>query len=245
MGLVSCCPVQTFLPGHQIVATGTGSPAQLCRTLGFEFTDKSLLVHALTHSSVENLADTNNYERLEFLGDRVLGLVVCDFLMRSYPFEDEGALSRRLSGLVDLDTLSSVASSIELENYIIHGGGTSLNVSIMADVMEAIFGAIYCDGGLEQARYVIEKLICTLADEVKFPPTDSKTALQEWAQGEKLGLPYYKEVARSGPDHQPVFSIEVFVEGWTTCLGKGSSKRSAEQAAAAMMLKRVRTNLND
>ena len=188
---------------------------------------------------------TKSNERLEFLGDRVLGLVVCDFLMRSYPVEDEGALSRRLSGLVDRDTLSSVASSIELENYIIHGGGTSLNGSIKADVMEAIFGAIYCDGGLEQARYIIEKLICTLADEVKFPPTDSKTALQEWAQGEKLGLPYYKEVARSGPDHQPVFSVEVFVEGWTTCLGEGSSKRSAEQAAAAMMLKRVRTNFND
>lgn len=224
---------------------GAGCPTHLCRTLGFEFTDKSLLMHALTHASAENFADTKTYERLEFLGDRVLGLVVCDFLMRTYPSEDEGALSRRLSGLVDRTTLSSVASSIELENYIIHGGGTSLNDSIKADVVEAIFGAIYCDGGIEQARPVIENLICTLADGVRSPPTDSKTALQEWAQGGKLGLPSYKEIDRAGPDHQPVFSVEVFVEGCNTCIGKGSSKRSAEQAAAAIMLKRVKANLND
>ena len=227
------------------MATGAGSPVELCRKIGFEFSDKSLLTNALTHASAENFADSNTYERLEFLGDRVLGLVVCDFLMRTYPFEDEGALSRRLSGLVDRSTLSSVASSIELEHYIIHGIGTSLNDSIKADVMEAIFGAIYRDGGLEQARLIIENLICTLADEVKSPPTDSKTALQEWAQGGGLALPYYKEVDRTGPDHQPVFSVEVFVEGWDACIGSGSSKRSAEQAAAAMMLKRVKANSND
>ncbi len=223
---------------------GKGSPTQLCRAIGFDFNDTSLLTHALTHASVENLSNTNTYERLEFLGDRVLGLVVCDFLMRTYPFEDEGELSRRLSGLVDRNTLSSVASSIGLENYIIHGVGTSLNDSIKADVMEAIFGAIYRDGGIEQARHVIEKLICTLADEVKAPPTDPKTALQEWAQGKKLGLPYYKEVDRSGPDHQPVFSVQVFVEGWNNCMGEGSSKRSAEQTAAAMMLKRIKEKSN-
>ena len=146
------------------MATGAVSPVELCRKIGFEFTDESLLTNALTHASAENFADFNTYERLEFLGDRVLGLVVCDFLMRTYPFEDEGALSRRLSGLVDRSTLSSVASSIELEHYIIHGIGTSLNDSIKADVMEAIFGAIYRDGGLEQARLIIENLICTLAN---------------------------------------------------------------------------------
>ena len=224
---------------------GTCSPTQLCRALGFKFTDQSLLTRALTHASIENLAETKTYERLEFLGDRVLGLVVCDFLMRTYPSEDEGALSRRLSGLVDRTTLSSVASSIELENYIIHGSGTSLNDSIKADVIEAVFGAIYRDGGLEQARPVIENLICTLANEVRSPPTDSKTALQEWAQGGKLGLPYYKEVRRLGPDHQPIFLVEVFVEGCDSCIGKGSSKRSAEQAAAAMMLESVKEDLND
>ena len=221
-----------------------GSPAQLCRTLGFEFANQSLLTRALTHASVENLADTTTYERLEFLGDRVLGLVVCDFLMRTYPLEDEGALSRRLSGLVDCTTLASVASSIELEKYIIHGSGTSLNNSIKADVMEAIFGAIYRDGGLERTRPVIETLICRLADEVGSPPTDSKTALQEWAQGGKLGLPHYQEVGRVGPDHQPVFSVEVSVEGCVTCIGKGSSKRSAEQAAAAVMLEGVKADSN-
>ena len=221
---------------------GVGNSNQLCATLGFEFADKSLLTNALTHASIENFADSNTYERLEFLGDRVLGLVVCDFLMRTYPFEDEGALSRRLSGLVDRTTLATVASSIGLESYIIHGSGTLLNDSIKADVMEAIFGAIYSDGGLEKVRIVIEKLICTRSKELRSPPTDAKTALQEWAQGTKLGLPFYKEVDRSGPDHQPIFSVEVFVEGFNSCLGKGSSKRLAEQDAAASMLQRVKKN---
>ncbi|NKB20881.1 MAG: ribonuclease III [Alphaproteobacteria bacterium] len=207
--------------------------------LGVKFADQSLLIRALTHASVENTPDTKTYERLEFLGDRVLGLVVCDFLMRTYQSEDEGALSRRLSGLVDRATLASVASSIELDDYIIHGGGTSLNDSIQADVMESLFGAIYRDGGLEKVRPVIEKLICALADEVTSPPTDSKTALQEWAQGRKLGLPQYREVGREGPDHQPVFSVEVSVDGGETCIAQGSSKRAAEQAAAAMMLEAV------
>ncbi len=223
---------------------GVRSPTQLCRTLGVEFADLSLLTRALTHASIENSSDTNTYERLEFLGDRVLGLVVCDFLMRSYPAEDEGALSRRLSGLVDRTTLAAVASSIDLEDYIIHGGGTSLNDSIQADVMEALFGALYRDGGLEKARPVIEELICTLADEVRSPPTDSKTALQEWAQGRKLGLPSYREIGRSGPDHQPVFSVEVSVEGIESCVADGTSKRSAEQAAAENMLAKVKAQSN-
>lgn len=222
------------------MAEGVRSPAQLCRILGYEFADQTILTRALTHASIENTPDTKTYERLEFLGDRVLDLVVCDFLTRTYPAEDEGALSRRLSGLVDRTTLASVASSIELEDYIIHGGGTSLNDSIKADVMEAIFAAIYRDGGLEQARPVIEKLICSLADEVRSPPTDSKTALQEWVQGQKRGLPHYKEVGREGPDHQPIFSVEVSVEGHASCIAQGSSKRAAEQAAAAKMLETVK-----
>ena len=220
---------------------GVRSPVQLCRIISYDFADPSFLIRALTHASIENTPDTKTYERLEFLGDRVLGLVVCDFLMRTYPSEDEGALSRRLSGLVDRTTLASVAASIELEDFIIHGGGTSLNDSIKADVMESIFGAIYRDGGLEQARPVIEKLICTLADEVTSPPTDSKTALQEWAQGLKLGLPQYKEVGRDGPDHQPTFSVEVAIEDHGACVAQGSSKRMAEQAAAAKMLEAIGT----
>lgn len=215
---------------------GRRSPAHLCHAIGVEFADQAMLVQALTHASAENFADIKTYERLEFLGDRVLGLVVCDFLMRTYPSEDEGSLSRRLSGLVDRATLASVASSIELDNYIIHGSGTDLNTSIQADVMEAIFGAIYLDGGIEQSRPVIERLVCTRGDELSCPPTDSKTALQEWAQGRKLGVPHYEEVDRDGPDHQPIFSVEVSIEGFDACVAQGSSKRAAEQAAATQLL---------
>lgn len=215
-----------------------------CRTIGYEFSNKSLLIRALTHASAEKSIDTGTYERLEFLGDRVLGLVVSDFLMCQYPTEDEGQLSRRLSLLVDRSTLASVSKNIELQDYIIYGGGTKLNESIQADVMEAIFGAIYLDGGLENAKKVIEALLCTLAEKVKTPPIDSKTALQEWAQRKKLRLPVYTEIGREGPDHQPVFIIEVSLDGCDTKIAKGPSKRIAEQAAAKKLLLSVRSNQN-
>jgi len=166
-------------------------------------------------------------------------------LMRTYTLEDEGALSRRLSGLVDRSTLATVAKSIEMEDYIIYGAGTRLNESILADVIEALFGAVYRDGGLEKARPVIEELVCSLAEEVQAPPTDSKTTLQEWAQGQKLGLPVYREIGRDGPDHQPVFSVEVVVTGLDPCQANGSSKRNAEQAAAAEMLKKISASEDD
>tara|TARA_Y100001936_G_scaffold242394_1_gene279601 strand:- start:13852 stop:14535 length:684 start_codon:yes stop_codon:yes gene_type:complete len=227
------------------VSQGRRSPENLCRVIGYEFDDQSLLMRALTHASVDNTTDIETYERLEFLGDRVLGLVVCDFLMRTYTLEDEGALSRRLSGLVDRSTLATVAKSIEMEDYIIYGAGTRLNESILADVIEALFGAVYRDGGLEKARPVIEELVCSLAEEVQAPPTDSKTTLQEWAQGQKLGLPVYREIGRDGPDHQPVFSVEVVVTGLDPCQANGSSKRNAEQAAAAEMLKKISASEDD
>ncbi len=227
------------------MSQGRRSPENLCRVIGYEFDDQSLLMRALTHASVDNTTDIETYERLEFLGDRVLGLVVCDFLMRTYTLEDEGALSRRLSGLVDRSTLATVAKSIEMEDYIIYGAGTRLNESILADVIEALFGAVYRDGGLEKARPVIEELVCSLAEEVQAPPTDSKTTLQEWAQGQKLGLPVYREIGRDGPDHQPVFSVEVVVTGLDPCQANGSSKRNAEQAAAAEMLKKISASEDD
>ena len=227
------------------MSQGRRSPENLCRVIGYEFDDQSLLMRALTHASVDNTTDIETYERLEFLGDRVLGLVVCDFLMRTYTLEDEGALSRRLSGLVDRSTLATVAKSIEMEDYIIYGAGTRLNESILADVIEALFGAVYRDGGLEKARPVIEELVCSLAEEVQAPPTDSKTTLQEWAQGQKLGLPVYREIRRDGPDHQPVFSVEVVVTGLDPCQANGSSKRNAEQAAAAEMLKKISASEDD
>ena len=215
-----------------------------CRTIGYEFSNKSLLIRALTHASADKSIDTGTYERLEFLGDRVLGLVVSDFLMCKYPAEDEGQLSRRLSLLVDRSTLVSVSKKIQLQDYIIYGGGTKLNESIQADVMEAIFGAIYLDGGLENSKKVIETLLCTLADKVKTPPIDSKTALQEWAQSKKLQLPMYKEIGREGPDHKPIFIIEVSVDGCDTITAKGPSKRVAEQAAAKELLFSIISNRN-
>tara|TARA_Y100001936_G_scaffold252327_1_gene311516 strand:- start:2736 stop:3419 length:684 start_codon:yes stop_codon:yes gene_type:complete len=220
------------------------SLVNFCREIGYHFENESFLTQALTHASSVYVSKLETYERLEFLGDRVLGLVVSEFLMGRYPNENEGQLSRRLSALVDRENLTSVAADMKLENYIIYGGGAELNDSMQADVVEAVFGAIYCDGGLEPAKKVIEKFICRLSDNAQVPRIDPKTSLQEWAQGKKMGLPSYKEIGKEGPDHQPIFFIQVMLDGFEPKTARGSSKRAAEQAAALKLLNDV-TEISD
>ena len=203
--------------------------------------DLSLLASALTHASTDG-KEKISYERLEFLGDRVLGLVISNLLIRTYNEENEGELSRRLSSLVDKKCLYFIASEIGLVKFVSVGKGTQVNQSILADVMEALFGAVFCDGGFEAARLVIEELFTPLLDKNKEPPTDPKTELQEWAQAHKLGLPEYREIRRTGPDHEPLFTFSVFLKGFEIKTGEGASKRIAEQAAATSLLTALRTD---
>lgn len=221
----------------------------LTRVLSHRLQCAELLETALTHSSAAASAD-RSYERLEFLGDRVLGLVVADLLMRRYPNENEGDLARRLSGLVDRDSLADVARALDLGDFIRLSPGEAeagirQNTSVLSDVMESVIGAIYTDGGLEAARPVIERLWAPLAERDTKPPTDSKTALQEWVQARGAGLPQYRVVERTGLDHRPVFSVEVMIDGMSPERGQGSSKRVAEQAAAEAMLGSVRDKGDD
>ncbi len=223
------------------MTAGRQPAVDLARALGHDFVRTELLETALTHSSVAATADLASYERLEFLGDRVVGLVIADTLMRMFPDENEGDLSRRLARLVDRDSMADIAAAHDFGPYMHLGAGEQRsapggNRSILADAVEAVIGAVYLDGGLEAARPVIELLWAGLLDASGAPPTDPKTALQEWAQGRGLKLPLYNVVSREGPDHAPQFVVEVQVTGHEPARGKGSSKRTAERAAAEILM---------
>lgn len=205
--------------------------------LGYEFKDESLLKRAFTLGFGDHLL---GYERLEFLGDRVLGLIIADMLYKEFPNEDEGDLARRFSDLVKADTLARVAMNLNLDQFLILGNPSnppSLTKAVMSDICEAVIAALYLDGGLEVADRFIEQNWEPLMEEFLVPPIDAKTQLQEIAQGKKLPLPRYTELNRTGPDHAPVFTMQVEVKGYKPVAGQGKSKREAEQAAAADMLK--------
>ncbi len=220
-------------------------PSSLREILGHRFADPDLLQQALTHPSTFGAAAGRrhgaSYERLEFLGDRVLGLVVADMLYRSFPGESEGPLARRLAELARKEAIARVAESIDLGRHLVlsrgeEDGGGRQNPSLLADACEAVIGALYLDGGLEAARVFIEREWQPLLEENTRPPKDAKTALQEWAQGSGLPLPSYRIVASEGPPHDPVFEVEVEVAGRPPVTGSGRSRRAAEQAAASALL---------
>jgi ribonuclease-3 len=218
-------------------------PSQLEEALGHTFGNKDLLTRALTHASAINgSASGKTYQRLEFLGDRVLGLVVADLLLKRFPDAPEGELSRRLSRLVSRETCTEVAGDMQLARHLIVGGGqkgrSPATASVLADVCEAVIAAIYRDGGIEAARRAIERYWVARIETMSGPLRDPKTALQEWAHQRGADTPTYQEVARAGPDHAPEFEVEVQLGKIAPARGKGRSKREAEQDAAAFVLRR-------
>jgi ribonuclease-3 len=224
-----------------------GDPAGFEKTLGYEFRDPSLLHRALTHASA--VAERGNhypaatYQRLEFLGDRVLGLVIADMLISAYPDAAEGELARRLARLVSGETCAEVAMDMGLDAFVRLGGSlarkrTGTASGVLADVCESVIGALYRDGGLAAARPVIELYWRERMTAMSGPLRDAKTELQEWTHRKGLATPDYRELSRSGPDHAPVFEIEVVIDGIEGVVGRGKSKREAEQAAAEAVLRR-------
>jgi ribonuclease III len=239
----------------------------LSAALGYEFKDPSLLRTALTHPSAisvirprrskktaaksagakaapADIAASADNQRLEFLGDRVLGIAIAEMLFQAFPDEDEGALARRLAALVKQDSLDAIAREIGLGRYLIlsrgeEDGGGRENPALLADACEAVMGALYLDGGLDIARNFVERYWQPkMAAEAK-PPQDAKTALQEWAQAAGFALPRYTVVKSEGPPHDPVFEVAVSVTGQEPVSAHGRSKRAAEQAAARTLLDRV------
>jgi ribonuclease III len=213
--------------------------------IGYHFTDPAQLDNALTHISALRGARNRagSYQRLEFLGDHVLGLVISDMLYRAFPKADEGELSRRLADLVRKETCTEIARSIDLGAAIRIGSseanaGARTRPAILADVCEAVIGAVYLDGGYRAAEQLVERLWEVRLRATAQPLRDPKTVLQEWAQARGLPTPAYREVARSGPDHNPEFRVAVQLPAFAPAEGLGRSKRAAEQAAAAAMLAR-------
>lgn len=224
--------------------------AELVRRLGYDFRDRALLERALTHASVGEGAQPQTHraprdnERLEFLGDRVLGLLVASRLHQDFPEADEGQLSSRLHALVDkqacarVGTKLGVGAALRLSPGESKSGGRRKD-GLIADAIEAVLAAVFIDGGLEAARGVFER---AWAEELGRTPdravANPKSVLQEWAQGQGRPLPTYRIVARSGSDHAPTFTVETAVDGFEPASAEGRSRQDAEKAAATAMLKR-------
>ncbi len=216
--------------------------------LGHDFARPDLLREALTHRSAlqgrtgrGRPAPSNSNERLEFVGDRVLGLVIAEWLAERFPDEPEGALGRRLAHLVSQPVLADVAEAVGLGAALSAApgevrAGVNRRATVLADALEATIGALYLDGGLATASDFIRRAWTRAMTAQLAPPKDAKTGLQEWAQARGLDLPHYVIVSNDGPPHAPCFVISVSVAG-ATGLGKAGNKRAAEQAAASELMR--------
>ncbi|MCX7337781.1 MAG: ribonuclease III [Alphaproteobacteria bacterium] len=222
------------------------TPHPLEQEIQYIFADKSLLQAALTHSSIYRKGARHkgsDFERLEFLGDRVLGIVIAEFLYQKYPKETEGDLAKRQAVLVSRDVCNRIAEIIDLRTHLLYtqAENFSINSAILANAMEALLGAIYLDRGLRPCQDFIIRLWQSLDLDNARPPRDAKTELQEWAQSKNRGVPIYKVLDCSGPDHSPIFRIAACVDKMPESIGSGASKRQAEQQAALNLLTLIKT----
>ncbi|MHB9878960.1 ribonuclease III [Pacificimonas sp. ICDLI1SI03] len=211
------------------------------RELGHRFTNPDLVRTALTHSSGGS-GRGDNYERLEFLGDRVLGCVMAEWLYRDF-HESERDMARRFATLVDKKSCAAVARQIGAADHVLidasaRNAGVHQSDNLLGDVCEALIGALYLDGGMPAATAFVRRQWTGRIGEDKAPPRDPKSQLQEWAQGRGRPLPTYRVTWREGPDHAPSFRVEVAVRGVEPVEAQGSSKQEAEKAAALAMLNR-------
>ncbi|MDA0366801.1 MAG: ribonuclease III [Proteobacteria bacterium] len=220
---------------------------EFCALIGYRFRDPALLTEALTHSSLDGGRPKTHgpdNDRLEFLGDRVLGLVIAAHLVATFEDADAGGLARRYNSLVRRETLAKVARSLEMGDFLRmskaeqDSGGRNKS-AMLADTAEAVIAALFLDGGFEAASAFIHRHWDPLVEREGHARRDAKTALQEWAHAAGLHPPMYEEVERSGPAHDPHFVIAASLEGIAPVPGEGSSKRRAQQAAAAALLEAV------
>ena len=202
--------------------------------IGYKFRDRNLLLDAIKKNN-KNDQSKNSFERLEFLGDRVLSLIVSDLLLERFPSANEGELSRRLVGLIRREMLATIA-----KNIVFVAISEKKNVNALADGLEALIGAIFCDGGIKHAKQFIVKFWSKIIDEQYSPPVDAKSKLQEILQAKGKPLPVYHNLGHKGPDHMPTFSVKLEISEEKIVFGEGETKRIAEQEAAKIMLKKVK-----
>jgi len=223
--------------------------AGLETTIDYTFADKSLALTALTHSSISRKRLSSN-ERLEFLGDRVLGLVIAEMLYIQFPDEAEGALGYRFPALVRAEALAQVADNLGIAKFLLiddreFANSEKRKTGILSNACEAIIAALYLDGGLPAARNFIERHWQQLLEQDLTPPKDAKTRLQELVQSRGAAVPAYRVTEQTGPDHAPEFTMEVSVEGAPPVTATGASKRAAETAAAEQLLNHLTGREND
>jgi ribonuclease-3 len=219
------------------------------KALSYKFKDSNLLQEALTHPSISKMESEEknffNYERLEFLGDAVLGMVIAELLIKKYPNEKEGELAKRQAGLVGGEALTEIGNQLNIGRFIRMTQGEETmggrdNSSNIENALEAIIGAIYMDSGFDSAKGFITKHWESLVENMKIPPKDPKTELQEWSQGRGLAIPEYKIVKTTGPSHSPFFEVKVTVEGLEPVVSEGHSKKEAEKNAARLLLEIIK-----
>ncbi|MEQ1943954.1 ribonuclease III [Mesorhizobium sp. VNQ89] len=221
--------------------TGEALAQEISARVGYIFKDLRLLETALTHSSAVK-ATTNN-ERLEFLGDRVLGLIVADMLLQLFPEAREGEIAPRFNALVDARTCSNIGLQLELDQFMradaaLKSRTRKAGGNYLADAVEALVAAIYLDGGIEAARAFVHRNWEPLARLAVEKPANPKGELQEWVARSSDARPVYAIQKREGPDHEPVFTVSLQVNGFAPAHGSGSSRRAAEEAAASEFLVR-------
>ncbi len=216
--------------------------AELEQRIGHAFKGRALLREAMTHGSALDGAakQTRSYDRLEFLGDRVLGLIVAEWLLEAHADEDEGEIAPRFNALVNRRACARAARAAGLGEAVIlsaseEGQGGRGKEAILADICESVIAALYMDGGMAAARAFVMRFWADALDELKEMPRDAKSVLQEWTAARKAGLSYAM-IDQSGPEHAPHFVIEARVDGFPPARGEGGSKREAQRAAAAAFL---------
>ena len=211
------------------------------KIIDYKFKNESLLFEALTHSSstkVKSNANKKNYERLEFLGDRVLGLVLAEYFFKLFPDSNEGFLNDYFQKYANQDFLSKFAKKIKISDFIKTQKGDDLdnNKSILSDVIESLIGAIYLDSNIDECRKFIVNNMLKIVSETDYPLKHSKSLLQEFCLNKFKQLPKYSMVEKSGPDHMPVFTVSVNINEKNTMLAKGSNLKNAEENAASKLL---------
>lgn len=212
---------------------------KLQKNLNYKFKNFKLLQQALTHSSVTG-NEHYNYERLEFLGDRVLGMTMAHLLYNMFPNDREGVLAQRHVQLVRAETVAAVVKKLHIDEYInAKDKETKQSVNVLCDVGEAIIGAIYIDSDIEQAIRFVETNWRDMIDKEGGSEKDAKTQLQEKFHSLKLPLPVYEVVSKDGSEHEPMFTVKVSLNDGQFALGQGKNKKTAEQQAAAKLLEQM------
>ncbi len=218
------------------------------KILKYKFNDKTLLENSVTHTSLSNNKNDYIYERLEFLGDRVLGLVIAELIYKKFIDESEGELARRISVLVSGKTLAEIVLNYNLHNYIRMNENIKFsngeNHSILSDTMEAIIGAIFLDSNYDEVKKIIESIWKEYIIKDETPPKDPKSALQELAMQLNYEMPVYSNYVKEGPDHSPKFIVNVSIKGINNSQGEGYSKKTAERNAAFKLLKVIESNIS-